>query len=184
VGRWPAEPPRDLDGPEADPEQVARTILLRRLEEAPRTRAQLAETLRERGVPDEVAVRVLDRFEEVDLIDDRLFARMWVESRRASRGLSARALRVELRTRGVAEELIGEALEGIGHEDEVAAARVIAARKARAVAGLPRPTQVRRISAALARKGYSPSVASRVVREVLDGADVSGDDEDPWGTTP
>jgi regulatory protein len=169
VGRWPAaEPPADLEGPDADPEQVARTILLRRLEAAPRTRAQLATTLRERGVPDDVSVRVLDRFEEVGLIDDRLFARSWVESRQAGRGLSARALRAELRTRGVAEELISEALEGVSSEAEWESARAIAQRKLRSVASLPPATQVRRISGALARKGYGAGLTAQVVREVLD----------------
>ncbi len=93
MGRWGSEPPADVNGPQADPEQVARTILLRRLEAAPRTRSQLAATLRERAVPADVAQRVLDRFEEVGLIDDALFARMWVESRQSARQLSARALR-------------------------------------------------------------------------------------------
>ena len=161
------EPPEHLDDPQADPEQVARTILLRRLEAAPRTRAQLASTLRERGVPDEVAARVLDRFEEVGLVDDRLFARMWVDSRQAGRGLSVRALRSELRTRGVAEEVIAEAVSAVAPDDERSAARAVAVRKARSVTGLPRLTQMRRISGALARKGYGPGLTAEVVREVL-----------------
>ncbi len=176
MGRWPAEPPVDLDGPQADPEQVARTIVLRRLEVAPRTRAQLATTLRERGVPDEVADRVLDRFEEVGLVDDRLFAQLWVESRHAGRGLSVRALRAELRRKGVADELVSEAVEAVSREEELAAARTLATRKARSVQGLPRQTQVRRISSALARKGYGPGVAAQVVREVLAASDLAGDD--------
>jgi regulatory protein len=191
MGRWPAaEPPADVEGPDADPEQVARTILLRRLEAAPRTRAQLATTLRERGVADDVAMSVLNRFEEVGLVDDGLFAQMWVESRRAGRGLSARALRSELRTRGVAEELITEALEGVSADAEWESARAIAQRKARSVAGLPRGTQIRRISGALARKGYGAGLTAQVVREVLDefmedggGAMLDGDSpEDPLDT--
>jgi regulatory protein len=168
VGRAP-EPPADLEGPQADPEQVARTILLRRLEAAPRTRAQLATTLRERGVPDDVAMRVLDRFEEVGLVDDALFARMWVESRQSGRGLSAAALRQELRRRGVADAHIDEALALVDPEDEWTAARAIVARRLAAVRGLPRQTQVRRLTGALARKGYGPGLAMSVVREALDG---------------
>ena len=172
--RRPNEPPPDLEGPQADPEQVARTILLRRLEAAPRTRAELAGTLRERGVCDEVAGRVLDRFEEVGLIDDRLFARMWVDSRHAGRGLAPRALRSELRRKGVADEVIAEAVDSVGREDELTAARSIVSRKVHSVRGLPRPTQVRRLSGALARKGYGPGITAQVVREVLEieaGAD-------------
>jgi len=155
-------------GPQADPDQVARAILLRRLEAAPRTRAQLATTLRERDVPDDVAQRVLDRFEEVGLIDDRLFARMWVDSRQAGRLLSRRALAAGLRRKGVADDLVRDAVDTVSAEDELAAAREMARRKARGVDGLPRATQVRRLSGALARRGYGPGVTARVVREVLD----------------
>ena len=165
-----------MDGPQADPEQVARSILLRRLEAAPRTRAQLEATLRERDVPDEVAARVLDRFEEVGLIDDRLFARMWVDSRQAGRLLSRRALSAELRRRGVADEVVRDAVETVSAEDELEAARAIARRKARSVVGLPRATQVRRLSGALARRGYGPGITAQVVREVLDHDDLDGTD--------
>jgi regulatory protein len=167
VGRWGSEPPADFDSPQADREQVARSILLRRLEAAPRTRSQLAATLRERGVPDDVAQRLLDRFEEVGLIDDRMFARLWVESRQRGRLLSGRALRSELRRKGVPDTFIDEALQTVTVDDEFDAAREVATRKARSVVGLPRPTQVRRLSGALARKGYGPAVTAQVVREVL-----------------
>ena len=176
--RWAVDPPGDLDDSPADPEQVARTILLRRLEAAPRTRAELATTLRERNVPDEVALRVLDRFEEVGLVDDRVFARMWVESRQRGRNLSGRALRSELRRKGVPDPLIDEALEIVTSEDELAAAREVAARKARSVVGLPRGTQVRRLSGALARKGYGAALTAQVVREAL--ADADGQHPDGW----
>jgi regulatory protein len=172
------EPPEDLDGPQADPERVARTIVLSRLEAAPRTRAQLAGTLEERGVPGEVAARVLDRFEDVGLIDDRSFARLWVQSRQGSRGLAPRALRGELRSRGIAEHLVEEALGEVDLDAQLEAARAIVERKARSLRGLPRPTQVRRLRGALARKGYGPGLASQVVRETLETLDAGEPDYD------
>ena len=173
--RWAADPLEDPQDLPADPEQVARTILLRRLESAPRTRSELATTLRERNVPEDVALRVLDRFEEVGLIDDRVFARMWVESRQRTRSLSGRALHNELRRKGVRDDLIAEALAQLSAEDELTAAREVAQRKARSVVGLPRATQVRRLSGALARKGYGPGLTAQVIREVLDAADADID---------
>jgi regulatory protein len=174
-GRPAPEPPPGVEGPQADPEQVARTILLRRLEVAPRTRSQLAATLAQRGVPDGVATRVLDRFEEVGLVDDAAFARLWVQSRQVGRGLSSSALRQELRRRGVAEAHVEEALALLEPEDELAAAEAIVARKLASVRGLPRATQVRRLTGALARKGYGPGLAASVVRAALDGADADDD---------
>src|SRR5271168_5446837 len=94
-----------------DPEAQARQICLRLLTIAPRTRAQLAQALHRRGVPDEAAETVLSRFADVGLIDDAAFARAWVESRHYSRGLSGRALSAELRRRGVAADEIRAAID-------------------------------------------------------------------------
>ena len=112
-------------GPPADPEAVARAICLRQLTGAPRTRAQLANVLRRRKVPDEVADRVLSRFGDVGLIDDAEFARVWVQSRHVGRGLARRALEHELRARGVDDQVARDALATLGSDDEEAVARVL-----------------------------------------------------------
>ncbi|MGN6252243.1 MAG: regulatory protein RecX [Marmoricola sp.] len=161
---------RDL-GPEADPESVARKILLDQLTGRARTRAELAKKLAQRNVPDDVATRLLDRFEEVGLVDDGAFARMWVEQRQAGRGLARRALAQELRRKGVPDEQAQDALAEVEPEDEVEAARVLVRRKLRRVRGLPEQKAVARLVGMLARKGHGSGTAYRVVREEL-GADL------------
>lgn len=156
------------DTPDADPESVARGIVLRKLTAAPRTRAQLADDLAVRGVPGDVAERVLDRFTEVGLVDDAAFAEAWVRSRQSGRGLSRRALRHELRQRGVDDETVQAAVEEITADDEEAAARVLVARRLPGTRGLPREVRVRRLAGMLARKGYPSGLVMAVVREALD----------------
>ena len=165
-------PPEDQDalGPDADHEAVARKILLDQLTGRARSRSELATKLARKGVPEEVAVRVLDRFEEVGLVDDEAFARSWVESRQAGKGLARRALAQELRRKGVDDEVSREVLDEVDPEDEEAAARTLVQRKLRSTARLERDAAVRRLSGMLARKGYPPSVAFRVVREELERA--------------
>jgi regulatory protein len=155
-------------GPPADPEAVAREICLRQLSFAPKTRAQLADALRRKGLPDDVAERVLGRYSEVGLIDDAAFARAWVESRHAGRGLARRALAAELRRRGVADETVSEAVEELGPEQEEAAARELVARRLPGTRGLETVKRTRRLMGMLARKGYSGGLAYRVVREALE----------------
>lgn len=157
-------------GPDADPEQVARTIALRRLEAAPRTRAELAQTLAARGVPAEVSDRVLDRFTEVGLIDDAAFARLWVESRHRGRALARSVLRQELRRRGVEPEIIDEAVESIDDDDEWVRAREFARRKARIKTGEDPRKVLQRLAGQLARKGYPAGMCFAVAREALSGA--------------
>jgi SOS response regulatory protein OraA/RecX len=105
-------------GPPADPEAAAREICLRLLSFSPRTRAQLADALRRKGVEEEIAERVLGRYTEVGLIDDEAFARAWVQSRHTGRGLARRALAAELRQRGVADETVKDAVEELAPEQE------------------------------------------------------------------
>jgi len=107
--------------PDADPAVIARSVALRQLTAAPRTRAQLAEAMARRNVPDEVAEEVLERFEAVGLVDDAEYARMWVESRHSGRGLARRALEHELRTRGVDPVLAREAAGQLDDDAELAA---------------------------------------------------------------
>ena len=154
--------------PDADPESVARNICLRQLTLAPRTRAQLAEVLARRGVDEAVAGRVLDRLVEVGLIDDAAYAQAWVRSRHSGRGLARRALARELRERGVADEVVDDAVDRLDPDEEVETARALVARKVAATRGLPPEARIRRLGGMLARKGYPAGVAWRVVREVLD----------------
>jgi regulatory protein len=174
----PGPPEDDL----RDPEATARGICLRALTGAPKTRQQLADLLEKRGIPEDAAVTVLDRFTEVGLIDDAAYARAWVSSRQAGRGLARRALSAELRAKGVEPEVAAEAVEAVGDDDEREAARRLVDRKVRAMRRLDRATATRRLMGMLARKGYSGGLAAAVVREALDAdgaetAEVAGFDD-------
>lgn len=177
-----ADDDRAVD-PEPDPETVARAIALRRLSAAPQTRAQLDDAMRRRGVPDDVRDRVLDRFGEVGLIDDAMFARMWVESRHAGRGLAKRALAHELRQRGVDSALTDQAVADLTAEQEEATARALVVRRLATTRGMDPAKRARRLAGMLARKGYPAGLAFRLVREGLaaEGVDEGGlPDESGW----
>jgi regulatory protein len=154
--------------PGADPQEQARQICLRLLTAAPRTRAQLADALRRRGVPDDAAEAILGRFSEAGLIDDAAFARAWVESRHHGRGLARRALAAELRRKGVDPENVRAAVASLSPDEERATARRLVERRAAATRGRPGPARVRQLAGMLARKGYPAGLAYQVVREVLE----------------
>ncbi|GAA1428805.1 hypothetical protein GCM10009616_09400 [Microlunatus lacustris] len=161
-------PPAGPDDVEADPEGMARTIVLRKLAAQARTRHELAEALSAREVPEDVAEAVLDRMEAVGLVDDEAFARDWVESRQQRRHLSRSALRRELQTKGIDRDQIDEAVAGVETDDEVQAALALATKKVRSLQGLEREVQYRRLAGALARRGFSGAVAATVLSQVLD----------------
>lgn len=157
---------------EPDPYAVAQAIVYRQLTASPKSRLQLARKLAERNVPEHVAEAVLDKFQEVRLIDDAEFADMWVRSRSQSRKLAKGALRRELAEKGIDQETAASALEQLTDADEASAARGLVERKLRPGTDLSDPTErdkaVRRLASMLARRGYQPSQAFRIVNEVLD----------------
>ena len=105
--------------------------MLRQLTNSPKSRLQLSRKLAERNVPEDVAEAVLDRFEEVRLVDDAEFADMWVRSRSQTRKLAKGALRRELADKGIEPETAASALEQLSDADEEAAARELVERKLR-----------------------------------------------------
>ncbi|WP_173745349.1 regulatory protein RecX [Actinoplanes sp. TFC3] len=150
--------------------EIAREICLRQLAVRPRTRAELAKALTRKEISEEVIAEVLDRYDEVGIIDDAAFARAWVSSRHHGRGLARRALANELRQHGVDAEVATEALEAVDDEAEAEAARALVDRKLRTARGTP--DQVfRRLVGMLARKGYPAGTAIRAVKDALAARD-------------
>jgi regulatory protein len=127
--------------------------------------------MRRRGVPPEVIESVLDRFEDVSLVDDEEFARQWVSTRHVGRGLARRALSYELRQRGVADEVVREAVDELTPEQELAAARELVRKRAPAMRRDDPERRTRRLAGMLARKGYPGAVAMRAIREELGAGD-------------
>ncbi|MDG4808482.1 regulatory protein RecX [Micromonospora sp. WMMD1120] len=165
-GRRAESPADEPTSTPRDESELAREICLRQLAVRPRTRAELAGALAKRGISDEVSAEVLDRYDEVGIIDDAAFARAWVSSRHSGRGLARRALANELRRKGVDGEVATEALGELDEETEAETARALVERKLRTARGEP-DAVFRRLVGMLARKGYPPGVAIRAVKDAL-----------------
>lgn len=173
----PAEGAGATDPP-ADPVSAARTVCLNLLTVRARSRAELADELARRDVPDETAATVLDRLVEVGLLDDAAFAEQWIRSRHRHRGLGRRVLADELRRKGVDRSTATTALAEIGRDDERVRADELVRRRLPSLARVDTTTAARRLVGMLARKGYDAGLAHDVVRTAmadraaeLDGAD-------------
>jgi regulatory protein len=150
-----------------DPREAARAICLQQLQVRPRTRQELATVLRRRGIDDEIAAELLDRYDDVGIIDDRAFAKAWVSSRHQGKGLARRALAGELRRKGVADDEVGAALDELDPDTEEATARALVAKRLRVESSAAPDAVFRRLVGMLARKGYPAGLAIKVVKESL-----------------
>jgi regulatory protein len=166
---------------------VARTICLRLLDSRARSRRELEDALAAKGVPDDDARAVLDRFAEVGLIDDRELARAMVADRHRERGLARRALLRELDRRGIDPETADAAASAVDGEAERERAAELVRKRLPRLAGLPPAVRDRRLAGLLMRKGYAAGLAFEIIRSevaqaaadgLLDGPHDAADDAD------
>lgn len=167
----------DGDG-EPDSYDIARRIVLQRLTQRPRSRAELARILHDRGCPDEVAGTVLDRMAAVGLVDDAAYAGLVLRSRQGTKGWARSAVARDLRQRGVDDQVADAALAHLTEADELCRARELVRRRLPGLAGLPAQVQTRRLSGMLARRGYPSAVVYAVLRVALSGAGTVQNDPD------
>ena len=133
----------------------------------PRSEAEVRRNLRKKNGEDEVVEVVVERLTRAGLLDDREFARYWVENRLQFNPRGARALRHELWEKGVPTSIIDDTLADFGEE---AAARKAAEAGVRRLAHLEPRDFRRRLGSYLARRGFSYAVIVPLVEEMLEAA--------------
>ena len=151
----------------ADPYSDAMSMALYALAPRAKSRAELHTQLLKRGVEAEVSSNVLDSLELQGLLNDLEFAKIWSESRRRQKKLSSGVIIQELRTKGVAQDIIDEVMQESDPYEEYAMAYALAERKYRSCAHLDEMVIYRRVHSLLARKGFSHQVTTRILKELL-----------------
>lgn len=158
--------PKASGGEGSDLYEIAHTIALNALVARAKSKGELLAHLKLRGVEDDIAQAVIFRLQESGLVNDRDFASAWASSRHSHKKLSKRIIAGELRQKGILQEQIDEALDGIDEESEYRAAFDLAFKKYNTMSRLEADVQIRRIQSLLARKGFNFTIISRVLREL------------------
>ena len=151
---------------EAEEWSRARRLALRYLATKRRTSRELERMLRRKGVSSDHIKAIVDEFWRFRYLDDRAFARDWVEERRTRKGYGAARIRKELEEKGVSEELIAEALKEVDEEDEYRLAMEVAERRLSRMRSQPWPALERRLGRQLLNRGFSPTVVFEVLERV------------------
>jgi regulatory protein len=130
----------------------------------PRSSAEMSRYLSGKGVPSRVGEEVLQRLSGAGLLDDRAFARYWVENRETFKPRGRRLLKQELRQKGVGDELIAEALTDV---DEEKSAYQAASRQASRYARLDDGLFRQRMYNFLRRRGFAYEVIGETISRLL-----------------
>lgn len=149
---------------EQDTKEVAYQRALNFLSYRTRSEAEVQRKLTEIGFDEMVIAETMERLRRANLISDTQFAKEWVENRSTFRPRGRRVLAMELRQKGVADDVIQRALDGTVDEDELAYQAAV--RKARRWADLDYAAFRERLGAFLMRRGFSYGTVSNLVERV------------------
>jgi len=147
-----------------DSGEVAYLRALRLINHRPRTEKEIRQKLVEKGFETDLADKVIERLRIAGLVEDREFARMWVENRNASHPRSQRLIRMELLQKGVTIEDVENAL--VESADDAELATQAAKQQARKYDRLDWLEFRKKLSAFLMRRGFSYGTIAPVVQSV------------------
>lgn len=133
-----------------------------------RSRQELRRRLSSASFEAEEVERALEDLENAGLIEDQRFAREVVRDQSGRRLLGNRSIRTSLLQKGVARDVVEEALEEVG--DEADRAEELARKRAARLTGLAPEAAYRRLYGLLVRRGYPSSVSRDACRKALDEA--------------
>lgn len=136
--------------------ETAYSRALNYLSYRPRSRAEVERYLQKRDLSENQIEAVAGRLERAGLLDDEAFARYWVENRERNRPKGPRALRYELRDKGISNKTIERVLVSVDVSDS---AYRSATRKAQQLAHLDEQAFTKKIVEYLARRGFDYEVA-------------------------
>ena len=156
---------RAADLQKSDASESAYQKATRLLDYRPRTEMEIRQKLQQKGFETEEIETVVRRLKNANLVADEQFAKMWIENRNESHPRSRRMIRYELKNKGISEQIIDNALTESEQDSELA--MKAANRYARRLINTDRQAFQKRLSAYLARRGFSYETIAPVVRDLI-----------------
>ena len=135
-------------------EERARNIVLKLLERGPKSSSELAEVLEKNEIPAAITSHVIQRFTEVELIDDSAYAQQLVDASRRTKGMARSMVKRKLSDKGLDKDLIDQVAAEISDEDELEVATEVAIKRLGQLAKLAPEVRTRRLVGFLQRRGF------------------------------
>ena len=129
-----------------------------------RTKNEVVRKLEAGGFDSDIISSVVTRLQSAGLVDDVRFAEMWINSRSNSKPRGRRLLSIELKKKGISEEIIDNLLESA--EDELLLAKKAALKKFNQFSKLEYSEFKKKMFSHLSYRGFSYNTISQVVQEL------------------
>lgn len=154
---------------------VARQAAMRLLKTRPRTEHELLRRFRKHRISSNISKQVLDDLKSEGLVNDRLFAQLWIKEKVGRGTCGKRRITMDLKSKGIDETVVEEEL-ALNYDDdrEVETARRFAERRMARLKSVPRRTRGQRIYNLLLRHGFQTDVARAAVESAQRSMETEG----------
>jgi regulatory protein len=156
----------------ADSREQAHQVAVNFISYRPRSSKEILDKLARKGFSRELAIEVVDKLKELDLLNDLQYARMFVRDKLRLKPMGKAMLRHKLLEKGIAFQLSERVIkEYVTDENEQAAAKTLAERKMKMnrtrFSALDRPTKQKRLADYLLSRGFSQDIAYKTARSII-----------------
>ncbi|MGB1253612.1 MAG: RecX family transcriptional regulator [Candidatus Promineifilaceae bacterium] len=141
--------------------EAAKSRALNFISYRPRSSAEIRRNLAKKAFEEPAIEQAIAFLKRIDMLDDLKFAEYWIDQRESFKPRSEMALRMELRQKGIAREIIDEAL---GAVDEEVSARRAAEKRLSRLEHLPKDQFRLKMMRHLQSRGFRYGI----IREVTD----------------
>lgn len=141
------------------------TLSYRYLSIRNRSETEIREYLGKKNAAQEIIDKIVTRLKEKKFLNDEEFARSFVLNRARLKPKGKTLLILELRQKGIAEELIKKVLDEVRGEipDELSQAKSLIVKKMQKMVGMPKQEIYQKVGGFLARRGYSWDVVKKAI---------------------
>lgn len=142
----------------------------------PRSSAEIRQNLRKYEVPELCIEPTVERLIKKGFVNDVAFAELWVENRNAFRPRGERALRAELRQKGITDEVIQTTLDELVNEDKLVYQAGIKRARKLVKRGYEWQNFRKKLAAFLARRGFPYAVISPLLTQLWEEVQAEKDE--------
>jgi len=140
----------------------------------PRSSEEVRQNLVKKDIPETVVSIAMERVQNLGYLDDMAFARFWIENRDTFKPRAPRALRFELRQKGIGDDILDPLFEEILDVED--SAYRVAVKQIRQYKGKTRQEFKQKLSGKLQRRGFDYGIIKDVIQRLFEELDESEPD--------
>ncbi|MBI2031400.1 MAG: RecX family transcriptional regulator [Candidatus Levybacteria bacterium] len=134
----------------------------------PRSEHEVVKNLLKKKLPEDLIRKIITRLKEYKFLDDEEFTKWWIEQRTNFKPRSLRLIKIELKQKGISNELIEHAIESLQLtiSSDLESARKLIERKKEKWKNLTREKKFQKVARHLASKGFNYDIIKEIFKEI------------------